>query len=573
MTTPKKTRPGAPFQFSAKFYNKLIDTVNWADTQKNLAGSGQQGGARSETKLMVKNNSGDSVLRFGVLEVTDKIGSAAEFRHLKTLQGEAPTSALGPVVVVQQAVADGKLTNAVAAGVTMARVNVQATSDTHAEPEAGETVLRSGTAGRFRILQPLTETGEQEVLVRFESASQAEVRPRIKNVSGYQVPPWGFLMIDGVETTPTADLDLFKSAPVFRGVSPSPLSVFAGKRVVSVPGGANIGETVDCILDGRVPANIYSDTKTDPVMCHVYGANSINDVTYLRAKWDQTNFGFPILYRETGTGAKWGLIDLMPQNQPAVVVGYWRRGMGSGFTNIPAATNLGTDVPYVWQGNPFQVDGASLFRNGTTKLDVYPTDLRFAGPTTWMGVATLHFSVRYSSLQAVSGTPFLRQSGFEVKFGVLCQDWINQLNGFDDYGYYFAPPGVIHTSDVASLTYDAQQVSITVPFFFTNNSPDVLGIRFRIEANKTTSGSGLAFTPQNMTLSMHEVDPLLAQFQASSGTVSPVVAQMSSGSVIDPTTVAQKPVKSPHLRMGSGGLRGVASGSSGGGGGGGPVFE
>lgn len=568
MTTPKKTRPGAPFQFSAKFYNKLIDNVNWTDKQRNLAGAGQQGGSHSETKLTVKNNSGDSVVRFGVLEITDKLGAANEFKHLKVVQGEAPTSSLGPVVVVQQAVANSKLVNAVASGVTMARVDVRSTSDTHAEPVAGETVLRSGTAGRFRILHPLTTTGEQDVLVRFEGggASNSTGLPKVKNLSGFTVPEWGFLLIDGADPIPSANLAGFKSSPVFRGVAPlqnNDFSVYSNKRLVSVPGGAAPGETVDCILDGRVPARIYSKYQRAPLMAHISRQEGILDVEGLEAFHEQTNFGFPILYREPGLGIKWGLIDLMPQNQPASIHGTAINGLYGG---IPGKNLTSASPNYSWKGSPF--DNA-LSTNGNVRISDSPTGIRFDGPSAWTGTITFSFLLSYSSLSLLGSTGLYRVPGVSVSLTFF----IGTLGGtysrrWGDPVTFTLPPSVIAAVDAARIAPGGSNMyqSLTLPFTIQTDEGilEKTGTNFEISvgASRTFTGdqSVVSFSPIATTLIMHEIDPLLPKF-IPGPVVTPSGGFLSSIEPQDPFAQLKTGISAGTGLLTSNGFRSVAPGS------------
>jgi hypothetical protein len=553
-----------PFSFPASFYNRLVDTVAWAERQQSLAGSGQAGAKSSPTEVQIKNESGATVPRFGVLEVSNSLGVAQDFQNLKALKGVAPTSALGPVVIVQAAVADDDLAEAVIGGATMARVNVVATTDTHAEPVAGDSdKLKSGTAGRFRIINPPTSTGTQTLLVRFESASASGSTglPKVKNLSGYTVPEWGFLMIDGAEPRPSDDLAGFKAAPVFRGVAPTPHGVNSNKRLVSVPGGAAPGETVDCVLDGRVPARIYSQYHADPLMVHLSGETSINDVTRLKAKHDQSNYGFPVLYRETGTGEKWGLVDLMPQNGPAAFY-----AAINGYYGLTFQTGLSTK----WQGNPFriiQATTASLQTAGSTVVDLLSdqTHIRIDGESDWFGEMqfTIDLTHPLGNIQGISALKQASGAAVEVSMGAVG-------GGTVIYGKAIGSAAPIVTSWV-NFSGITETITVTVPFYYKApegryvNNGSGFNVAFALSKSPLVSGNA-TLNVASASLFMHEVDPMLSGWRPNSGTVPGGGVLFSSGSggnleqsaAVEGSTVAGALVA--FSSAGVSGNRGVGSG-------------
>lgn len=561
---PKKTQAGRPFSPSASFHNDLVETVKWVKSQRGLSGAGQQGGPSSPVKLMVKNVSGSAVARFGVMEISDTIGSAEDFANLKVLKAIKPTSALKPVVIFQAKAKNNEIVEAVVGGATVALVDVRSTSDTHAEPVAGETVLRSGTAGRFRVIHPLTSTGEQEVLVRFEgsgSDSSSTGLPKVKNLSGYTVPEWGFLMIDGAEPLPSVDLAGFKAAPVFRGVAPTPHGINSNKRVVSVPGGAAIGETVDCVLDGRVPAKIYSQYHADPLMCHITGDGTINDVTRLNCRHDQTNYGFPILYRETGTGEKWGLVDLMAQNGPAAFYAV---------LNGPYGLTIQTNLSVKWQGNPFRVispTATTLQTAGSTAVDLLSDQnhIRIDGESDWYGEMMLHCNVTHP-MQAIAGLPSLRQaSGAKVTVQMAATGGGSVV--FANAAHSI-PPVVNSWTNFSGLT---ERVTLTVPFYFkapqgryVNNFS---GFNVVIGLEKSPLVSGLAtLVVESAALFMHEVDPMLGSWRPNTGTVPGGGVMFSSGSaggMEQEAAIAGQKLAGAVVQISSGGLSGNSGVGSG----------
>ena len=61
----------------------------------------------------------------------------------------------------------GEIDDAHISGVCVAKVNIQSTSDRYAFVESSSNVLKSGKTGQFKLLGPVTATGEQSVVVNF----------------------------------------------------------------------------------------------------------------------------------------------------------------------------------------------------------------------------------------------------------------------------------------------------------------------------------------------------------------------------------------------------------------------
>lgn len=182
---PKKTQPGMPLQFSASFYNRLIDVVKWVETQKSLGSAGQTGMRSNATNVQVKNTSGKQIAAFSVLEVVDRVEEEKDFIWLKTLVGDTPSGCEVPVAITQAPSKDGELVDCVIAGATIARVRVDSLGDRFASPISGETFLGSSYEnGAFRILEPLTETGIQRLLVAYHYSIPDECDSSSSSSSG-----------------------------------------------------------------------------------------------------------------------------------------------------------------------------------------------------------------------------------------------------------------------------------------------------------------------------------------------------------------------------------------------------
>lgn len=562
----RKTRTGLPLSFPAGVYNDVLDVTRDYKRSRSLGGAAQRGAPATETRVLIKNNSGSAISSpFSVLEISGRVGSDEDYRNKKTLLGVTPTSAARPVAILQAGAGTGELVEAVIGGTTLARVNIVSTSDRYADAVAGDRdKLKSGSAGRFEILEPPTGTGLRVVQVRFVGGKAPTGRPKVRNSSGYTVPEWGFLLVDGVtnETLPIFDLAAFKSDPVFIGRSPSGFQLFNNKRLVSVPGGAAPGEIVDCITDGRVPARVYSDYRTDPVMCHAeIEGGTLNGVTRLRALQDQSGFGFPILYRETGTGEKWALVDLSPQNQPSSIYGYATLPNGlikTGQVNI--------NTPYYYKGWPT----TQLTSNSATRLQVDSTALRFAGPSSWVGEAWLTFSCR--SYNHPSTSVGVRIPGFRA----ILKFTGNSTSYTHHAGYITVRPHLCETADSGQLGFEGSTHTIRSPFHFTapNGLPPAQGMsiamEFQVNMLSGNTGAGIEVVPMYFGISLREIDPFNAANTVPitfgnpiTGTIDPGAGSFSSGAVFpgsvqDPYNAFARGLDPGILFAASGGL---ASGS------------
>jgi hypothetical protein len=412
----------------------------------------------------------------------------------------------------------------------------------------------------------LPAVGTDGVVIRYErqwffipsSSSGGGLITKVKNKSGYAVPAWGFLMVDGVEVTPTANLATFQSSPVFRGLAPTPHGVYSGKRIVSVPGGAAVDETVDCILDGRVPAKIYSQYHANPLMCHVTGDSTINDVTRMNARHKQTNYGFPVLYREGGTGEKWGIIDLMPQNGPAAFYAV---------LNGPYGLTIQTTASTKWQGNPFRIIQATtttLQTAGSTMVDLLSdqTRIRIDGESDWFGELMLHLSVTHP-LQAISGLPSLRQSsGAKV---VVTMGAIGGGSVVYATAAQSTPPVVTSWTNFTGLT---ERVTLTVPFYYKApqgryvNNLSGFNVVIALEKSPIISGTATAIA-ESASLFMQEVDPMVTGWTPGGGWIpggGVLFSSGSGGSLEQSPVIPGAAIPSSMVIVTSGGSQGSSAG-------------
>lgn len=154
--------------FSASFYNRLVDMLAWAEREQSLGGAGQTKLRSNATNVLVKNGTGETLPAFSVLEISDRMHGDTDFIWMKSLYGSQPTGCSTPVAITQGPCGENQMVECVIAGATIARVRVDSLGDRFASPVAGETFLASNfDGGMFRILEPLTSTGVQRLLVAY----------------------------------------------------------------------------------------------------------------------------------------------------------------------------------------------------------------------------------------------------------------------------------------------------------------------------------------------------------------------------------------------------------------------
>lgn len=166
--------PGAPLHFSASRHN----LVNEA-TRRVLSDKGRAGAAALETlpdyaEVRIKNNSGQTVPRFGVLGINGFLitppTSAQQFTAGPTLSGVTPTEAThtGKFVILRDRLANGRMGRGLVAGAVICKVDMQNATDKFADVFGGNvTKLKSADSGLARIIQVESGTGEKWALIAF----------------------------------------------------------------------------------------------------------------------------------------------------------------------------------------------------------------------------------------------------------------------------------------------------------------------------------------------------------------------------------------------------------------------
>lgn len=179
----RRAQSGQPVQFSAAAWNACLDA---AQAHKNGAANqlaGDSGQFRQADIVLVKNDSGEDVPRFGVLGIDGVIFTAddnlLEFQARVAFTGVTPAEAdhAGKFVICLDPIADGKIGRAWVSGVCAAKVNIASPAHRFADVLAGNvTTLRSCDSGTARIMYREGTSGDQWCVVRMsDGASRIRV--------------------------------------------------------------------------------------------------------------------------------------------------------------------------------------------------------------------------------------------------------------------------------------------------------------------------------------------------------------------------------------------------------------
>jgi len=162
----RKVSAGAPFKPSASAWNAFADKAN----ERPQGGGGGGGGG---SRLLVKNNSGTDVARFGILGVGGaqiaQTDNANEFYNKILLDGESPVLAThcGKFVVCLEPVSDGQVGLCTMNGLIQVQVDMIDADDNWCDIYvAGFAKLKSYGAGSAEIIHKPAGTGDKWCLVQ-----------------------------------------------------------------------------------------------------------------------------------------------------------------------------------------------------------------------------------------------------------------------------------------------------------------------------------------------------------------------------------------------------------------------
>jgi hypothetical protein len=171
----KKVQDGDRLRIPAAAYNAFVDAARKVRADQQGVGAKALRASRSTSIVLVQNNSGGTVGRFGILGIDSPIvGPSAnlyQFQEQVALSCTSPTSGhAGKFVILLEPLADGGIGQAVVDGVASCRVVFTTGTETRADVLAGNTTRLSASAGgSASVLWKEAGTGEKWAVVRLET--------------------------------------------------------------------------------------------------------------------------------------------------------------------------------------------------------------------------------------------------------------------------------------------------------------------------------------------------------------------------------------------------------------------
>lgn len=152
---------------SAPFVNDLVDMRDeWRQRQRGVQRKPIFLPTPTDT-IKVKNITGADRRAGEVLEIGTHLLTDIDRRNL-WFNADTCSHPVGrSYCILERPIPAGDIDAAHISGVCVALVNIQATTDRYAFVEKSSNVLKSGNAGQFKMLGPVTATGEQSVAVCF----------------------------------------------------------------------------------------------------------------------------------------------------------------------------------------------------------------------------------------------------------------------------------------------------------------------------------------------------------------------------------------------------------------------
>jgi hypothetical protein len=223
----------------------------------------------------------------------------------------------------------------------------------------------------------------------------------VYNSTDTDCPEFGVLELDGTVLN-AADLDLPADAAsaVYTGVKPENIPSSStgaqvpiwNKRIVIAQEAIPAGEIGQCLLNGVSPVKVYSQHNPNPYQAHASFASPLGR---LDAAYFNTGFGFPILWREPGTGEKWAIVKLGHNDAPSYyriyqpITGTWYPPITSNNQTSQgwSTSDSGMTIKTWRTGGNVGPIGQIMYNSAVPFADD-ATGLRIHGQTMWVGLFT-----------------------------------------------------------------------------------------------------------------------------------------------------------------------------------------
>ncbi|MBE3097140.1 MAG: hypothetical protein IMZ44_08410 [Planctomycetes bacterium] len=168
----KKVQPGDRLRIPAKTFNTMIDAAQDFLNRRHNAGPDALRDVRQPGIVLVRNDSGSDLPRFGILGISGvlftRTENATQFDNGPALTGTTPAAPdhRGKFVIALQPIASGKLGRCAVAGIVPVQIAVTDEDHRFADISDGSCdTLASAPSGAARILYQESGTGTKWGLV------------------------------------------------------------------------------------------------------------------------------------------------------------------------------------------------------------------------------------------------------------------------------------------------------------------------------------------------------------------------------------------------------------------------
>jgi hypothetical protein len=175
-----RPQPGDGLKLKASTFNAILDAMVAQRGNIDLTSKPSRHAQKNTGVILVKNITSALLTRFACVQIDSPItlpaDNADEFKLRIVLKVVTPTSARLPWAIVQEQIQPGETGAAVISGVTIANINLAATTDTSVDSTSGSTLPKSGVGGPAEILWvaggvgTATSTGNQLAVIRLGSS-------------------------------------------------------------------------------------------------------------------------------------------------------------------------------------------------------------------------------------------------------------------------------------------------------------------------------------------------------------------------------------------------------------------
>jgi hypothetical protein len=155
--------PGQPMRLAAEQINRINALTR---TSVGVAGTSLNSPEPARNIVLCRNDSGDAIARWGVLEVSGVVfdpssGDAAKasFEDQPVIVGVTPTDAVKPFAIAVEPIPDGGIGRVALSGVVQAKIEVVSESHSSARSKGSSSEIQSADDGPAKILWKSSGTG------------------------------------------------------------------------------------------------------------------------------------------------------------------------------------------------------------------------------------------------------------------------------------------------------------------------------------------------------------------------------------------------------------------------------